>query len=730
MGARNNLFLALGVNKMKSIIILEERVIRMKPMLSICMMVKNEEKNLERCLKSLEPILNRVSSELIIVDTGSTDRTVEIANRYTDKVYFHPWNHNFSEMRNISIGYATGTWVFIVDADEEIDNYAGIVNFLTNPIDKKIGAATLMGKNLTNDSTDTFVALMTPRIFRRTSDFFYRGAVHNTPNCKGIVVDTGSSLIHYGYISTDKELMEKKFQRTSKLLQIELEKEPDHLYYRYQLAVTYSMHGDKEDALREIQRVYYKYQNDDKALTANAYVFGVFLQFSIVNGKLDDNVIEAGLHGIRIEPEYLDIYFYLAQIYALRKEYQNAYSYYEKYLNLVENFPRLNIRRNLTINHYTLRNQNEAFYNMAVICFTEKEYSRARKHAKILLDNSPSEEYLHKIYLLLIEIDFSEESFLECKKIYDRLLSEKKYVELKTFEIKAERHWKQLGAEGRLKYSSLFKDIPELYGSLNRLRLGKPYINEHELDNIVETLVGYDVNQFPNYYAFVFMVLMQNDDSQNLFKLSCQLSEGTILEYMKYLDEVDRSQFIDACKKKLAASDNKIDNQYQDVRIRKNIAKYLLFSGDLDENEYAAVLAQYLDAGKKYLRALYNEIIIQNELIYEMRNVEEVFLLYMVIAEQAKDDSKKVVQYLKKALNVYPDMSRGVESVLQSLSVPNNNKEMNQLTEELLLHVEKHIASNRFDEALAIIRECESIVGNNLRLLSMKAEIFKKKYNN
>lgn len=692
-------------------------------------MVKNEEKNLERCLNSLEPILNHVSSELIIIDTGSTDRTVEIANRYTDKVYFHPWNQNFSEMRNISIGYATGTWVLIFDADEEIDDYAGIVKFLKNPIDKKIGAATIMGKNLTNDNKDTYVALMTPRIFRKTSDFFYRGAVHNTPNCKGIVVDTGSSLIHYGYISTDKELMEKKFQRTSKLLQIELEKEPDHLYYRYQLAVTYSMHGDKEDALREIQRVYYKYQNDDKALSENAYVFGVFLQFSIANGRLDDNVIEVGLHGIRIEAEYIDVYFYLAQIYALREEYQNAYSYYEKYLNLVDNFPRLKISRNLLINHYTLRNQNEAFYNMGVMCLKEKKYNKSREHAKKVLENSPSEEYLHKAYLLLIELDFSEESFLESKKIYDILLSEEKYVELKTLENEAERQWNKLGSESRRNYSSVFKEIPELYGSLNRLRLGEPYINQHELDNIVESLSVYDINQFPNYYAFVFMVLMFQDDSQNLYKLSSQLSEGTILEYMKYLDEVDKIQFIDACKKKLATSDDKIDNQYQNVRVRKNIAKYLLFSGDLDEIEYAAVLEQYLDAGKKYIKTLYNEIVIQNELIYEMRNVEEVFLLYMTIAEQSKEDSKKVIQYLKKALNTYPDMSRGVDSVLQSLAMPNNNEEMNQLTEELLLHVEKHIASGQFDEALAVISECESIIGNDLRILAMKAKIYSLKVN-
>ncbi len=65
--------------------------------LSICMMVKNEEKNLERCLISLKQIRDEVTSELIIVDTGSSDKTVNIAKRFTDKVYFHNWNNDFQK---------------------------------------------------------------------------------------------------------------------------------------------------------------------------------------------------------------------------------------------------------------------------------------------------------------------------------------------------------------------------------------------------------------------------------------------------------------------------------------------------------------------------------------------------------------------------------------------------------------------------------------------------------
>jgi glycosyltransferase involved in cell wall biosynthesis len=97
-------------------------------LLSIGLMVKNESKHLEQCLHSLLPILNELDSELIIVDTGSTDNTVEIANRYTEKVYSHEWFDDFAGMRNIVLSYAVGEWFFYVDGDEVVEDASGIMS--------------------------------------------------------------------------------------------------------------------------------------------------------------------------------------------------------------------------------------------------------------------------------------------------------------------------------------------------------------------------------------------------------------------------------------------------------------------------------------------------------------------------------------------------------------------------------------------------------------------------
>ena len=87
-----------------------------KGTISLCMIVKNEEKNIGSCLDSISPLVD----EMIVVDTGSTDRTKDIARAFGAKVYDFGWTDNFSEARNFSLSKASGDWILVLDADEVI----------------------------------------------------------------------------------------------------------------------------------------------------------------------------------------------------------------------------------------------------------------------------------------------------------------------------------------------------------------------------------------------------------------------------------------------------------------------------------------------------------------------------------------------------------------------------------------------------------------------------------
>ena len=89
----------------------------MQPTISLCMIAKDEEKLLEKCLN---PIKDAVD-EIIIVDTGSKDKTKEIAKKFTNKLCNFEWCDDFSKARNFSISKATKDWILILDLDEKIE---------------------------------------------------------------------------------------------------------------------------------------------------------------------------------------------------------------------------------------------------------------------------------------------------------------------------------------------------------------------------------------------------------------------------------------------------------------------------------------------------------------------------------------------------------------------------------------------------------------------------------
>src|SRR5688572_1371573 len=84
--------------------------------ISLCMIVRNEERLLDQCLSTVKDFVD----EIVLVDTGSQDATLKIAEQYDARIYEYPWTGDFSEARNHSIAHATGNWILVLDADERI----------------------------------------------------------------------------------------------------------------------------------------------------------------------------------------------------------------------------------------------------------------------------------------------------------------------------------------------------------------------------------------------------------------------------------------------------------------------------------------------------------------------------------------------------------------------------------------------------------------------------------
>lgn len=233
-------------------------------LLSICMIVKNEEENIEKCLKSMMPLINEDSIELIIVDTGSIDKTVDICKKYTKHVYNKQWNDDFSEARNYSISIAKGEYIFIQDADQTIDEKSvdRLINLFKNKEYRNYNTIYIKLRNYLNEKLDKFSELRFPLIFKNDGDFKYTGAVHNQPIFKKPIMYSDIQINHYGYIMNEEKRL-AKFNRTATILKKELEREPDNYYYRFQLAKSYNSIGDYNNAMIQVD-YYMKYIIDSK----------------------------------------------------------------------------------------------------------------------------------------------------------------------------------------------------------------------------------------------------------------------------------------------------------------------------------------------------------------------------------------------------------------------------------------------------------------------------------
>ena len=222
--------------------------------LSICMMVKNEADNLRRCLPSLKGI----ADELIVIDTGSTDDTMKIAESAGAKVFEHPWENDFSKHRNQSISYATGDWVFIIDADEELfledaTSPDVLKTWLNQLPDDCMSAAVILSDIQRNMQAMRFNSV---RLFRNGA-VKYDGIIHNTPVItKGkpdAVLCQFVRLNHYGYDLTPEKQAQKR-KRTEGLLLKRLEKSPDDVVAIFYLTQAYTAYGEFEEAAKYIER--------------------------------------------------------------------------------------------------------------------------------------------------------------------------------------------------------------------------------------------------------------------------------------------------------------------------------------------------------------------------------------------------------------------------------------------------------------------------------------------
>lgn len=289
-----------------------------RPILSIGMIVKNEEKNLEKCLEGLKPLLDAVPSELIIADTGSTDRTWEIAERYADQLFHFEWIDDFAAARNSTLERSSGIWYMYVDADEWFQDCDDLIAFFTNPEENRnYNSATYIQRNYVDMEKTDYSDYHVSRIFRREKHAVFRLKVHEYLPRRTPTKHLGSVVEHFGYVENSDPGKRKSNRNLPILLgMLEEADEEEISHICYQIGREYGSMNDFDQASAYNRKGIKALQPGQ--ISERCALYHDLVMSQVFAGKWDDAIVTAQEYLKGNQAEYtadIDIRYFLSNAF-------------------------------------------------------------------------------------------------------------------------------------------------------------------------------------------------------------------------------------------------------------------------------------------------------------------------------------------------------------------------------------------------------------------------------
>lgn len=330
------------------------------------MIVKNEEEFLEQCLNSVKELVN----EIIIVDTGSTDKTIEIAKMFNAKIFKYEWNNDFSEARNFSIKQATKEWILFIDADEIIshEDHAKIKELTEN---KEVMGYFLIQRNYINDSTtlgwvpskddnykekkDFTGYLPNPiiRLFQNNKGIQFKNKVHESIGesiykMNGKVKNSNIPIHHYGKANLEK--MKEKGEMYTQIGEDKIEENADEAKWHFELGV-------QHQELNQLDKASHYFKN---AIEKNPKYVKAYINLGgnlIKQNKLTDafKILKTAL---KISPNSAEAYNNIGIILAKGGKIEKSTLLFQKAIELNPNYA--SAYKNLGLSYNTLGKFDEA----------------------------------------------------------------------------------------------------------------------------------------------------------------------------------------------------------------------------------------------------------------------------------------------------------------------------------------------------------------------------------
>ncbi len=328
--------------------------------ISSCVIVKNEAENIERCLNSIKDI----SNEIIVVDTGSTDNTKEIASKFGARIYDFKWDDNFSNAKNYALDKATGDWIIFLDADEYFEtNTQKILGRVFKHIHNNKAIDAVLCRMINTEGFNGKILSENPtvRIFRGRCGIRFSGAVHEQPLKNGNsfsaakVTDFNLLIYHTGYSSA---ILPEKIKRNLKILENEIaNNQITNLTYYYMSSMHNNL-GNYEESIKYALLALKELTIKDTIMAYQPYILLIKSMLVLKDKYVADEIEKYANEAIEAFPTHPEIWYIKGMVKKAQHDYPAAINCFLKAINYNKNF-------NLLLNNNFPGQTENVYFNLA-----------------------------------------------------------------------------------------------------------------------------------------------------------------------------------------------------------------------------------------------------------------------------------------------------------------------------------------------------------------------------
>lgn len=687
--------------------------------LSIGMIVKNEEKNLRQCLNGIKQILNNVDSELIIADTGSTDKTVEIAREYTDNVFHFEWCNDFSAARNSTLKKAKGEWFMFIDGDEIIKDASELINFFNSGEYKRYNSATYIQRNYYDYSNLNYGDFIPIRMIKKTYDTKFENIIHEYLSpVIGKIKNLGTVAHHYGYVNTDMMLITKKAKRNIELLKKSLEKEPHNARYYMQISESCQIIKKFDDAIMYAVKGLDIFKNNNFAK------------------ENDINIMYS-------------IYILIASLHYLKKDFEKSIEYAKEYLNCKKTSlaSDMDIYAIMFFDCYKLDDKENCINAFMNFDKTYSLYKKGQLNTPDLLYRTLSYSNTSD-YLDIAELAFSIYVKRDELKIAETLLNR---FDIKSFVAKD---------DGFTVFLSALLDFADKTKKYNYIT---KYINELSNANSIklQTLINGNYEKYSNIIKYLSESNINDKQYKNMLKVYCTLNNGddilpslnTLLDDFEYTDaygnifillikeniSIERiahitciHNIISYIEKYLISDSDFVHNIFDYIENTDEVSDItaisfavslfevmLRHSKKFEDDIVKKILHDYVEFTNMYISIVYNPELINDTNISALpQNIQFVYYIGKAIEYSENNQFVDSIKAYRKANKVYGGISDVINLMVREIQTKvelkeNSSKEFEDISYKVKAMLMNFINAGKANEAQQILVKYKQINPND-----------------